>query len=252
MLFNIMLINPKSKSIATTRLIIIGFILIAGSGYWFWVDDIKPKINDTQSNSDYVLKIEALCKETRGVYRACPPCPKNAVCAPCPPPCNCLEGKSWSNENGCVSEANTIDTFDWQTYRNEKYNYEITYPPNFIVYSGFDNKGEVINAIAEAYKIYIGKDSERLRNIGEFSLGIRVFNTSLAPREWFQKNQFRFKSITNTSFLGYPGIEILGFSSVDSFERSIIFRAHNKLFVITNAVVTNPYNQILSTFKFIE
>lgn len=40
-----MFIEHKLKGIATLWLIIVGFVLIIGGGYWFWVDDIKPYLD---------------------------------------------------------------------------------------------------------------------------------------------------------------------------------------------------------------
>lgn len=123
-----MFTNRTPKGIATLWLIIAGFVLIAGSGWWYYIDDIKPKLD----------KIAVACKNTGGIYQRC----ESRYGRPCPIPCKCPEGKIWDwrhAENGCLQKSEDTtknDTSTWKTYRNEKYGFELKYPSNLEVIEG--------------------------------------------------------------------------------------------------------------------
>jgi len=61
-----------NKGLTTFGLIIVGFILIAGSAYWYYVDDIKPYLNKEKERA---CTMEAkLCPDGSAVGRSGPNC----------------------------------------------------------------------------------------------------------------------------------------------------------------------------------
>lgn len=154
------------------------------------------------------------------------------------------------NRNKNISE---IDISDWKTYRNEKYGFELKYPPEWPVWeveikesiSQSIGKTTSINLLNRTHRITITinapaigfedepweliEDSEKI--VSDVSFGKKIIRDKEKGVYWVQMN------ITPYAPSG----------SVSSLKQNYL--------IITDAVnergLLNDYDQILSTFKFI-
>lgn len=85
------------------------FFIVAGLAIAVTVLVLWPagRVPDNSRNQ-YVRQVSELCNETGGSYYECPPCPRDAVCSPCPPACTCLAGTSWVDNKGCTQSDQDV------------------------------------------------------------------------------------------------------------------------------------------------
>lgn len=62
------------NNISTRELIIVGFALLAGSWYWFYIDDIKPYLDDKKNDGIACTQEAKLCPDGSYVGRSGPKC----------------------------------------------------------------------------------------------------------------------------------------------------------------------------------
>ena len=213
------------SKISAYWLIVIGIALIVGSGYWFWVDDIQPKLN---KNSGPVI-----------------------------------EDPEWMREQ--VAKRLEAETADWQTYRNEKYGFEVKYPGDWVIKKTIDNSAVYILIFGSPNFSY--SSSTKLESVitqGR-EMGVRIFKyrSHKSPQELNDAiiHDGNLIGIKNTNFkivgsdrMIYDFVyeETYGHSLhilADSIEIEIGILAGSS----ESASETRKiFDQILSTFKFSE
>jgi len=221
--------NRKIENIPVLWLIIIGTALIIGSGWWFWVDDIKPYLDKNKESQIYVEDQEWMRQQV-------------------------ILQRERERQEVLRSEA---ETSTWKTYRNEKYGFEFRYPADFIAYKEFSGD-EIIIAGVEDNEVWVAKNSNLLRT-GEFSsLGVNIASTNLSPRAWLDRNKKDYtdeneiKSIRDIKFAGRDAVELNGACNPSSVCKLIVVRISNYLAIIISNGAGGEFDQILSTFKFIK
>ena len=186
---------------------------------------------------------------------------------------SCKENCKWNYEY----EQEYDETADWKTYRNTIHNYEIKYPDdsvsarelNFDISLATERSNEVVFIIRDDKESEIDKTS--CLTIESESLIEEQFNLSLSELISDVTNDFKKKELINIngeevvklSFEGSSGLEFTNRRSfLDNEDKDIFFIKHNNIiFIMTlyiiqedkNKINSNRiFNQILSTFKFIE
>jgi hypothetical protein len=147
------------------------------------------------------------------------------------------------------------ETTNWQTYSNEKYGFEFSYPKDNQVYSKINCENE--NKIL----VPAGPDSEYLdiaegrdRCAGESDvLYFKVIKNQNNPREWLNKNYL--PSVDNVSvkdiiFAGYRAVEAKGEGYINSPYKMVVVPFDNYILLIYQNLDTKFFNDILTTFKF--
>ena len=151
----------------------------------------------------------------------------------------------------CKEEEIKDETADWKTYKNEEYGFEIKYPPNlFLVESPW----------LTTTGIEFIEDQWRGKKVHYSFIGIEFIQTPLTPQEWTEKN-----GIKNTETLTIGSFSVLQFYSAGvsggGTHTLIQYSKANILVDIENHVgpagegkkiPDDIYNQMLSTFRFLE
>lgn len=124
---------------------------------------------------------------------------------------------STSSENVATS-SETIDTSDWNTYKNEDYGLKFNYPKNISVkdWSGYVNDWELF--------LNIGKN--KVMNDGAISIGIFRDVTKFDPEKVFWPIPRKDLTIENVK-IGRDGVPAhkvtVSFNSVDGSSNSIVY-----------------------------
>ena len=168
-------------------------------------------------------------------------------------------------------------TANWKTYRNTVHNYKIKYPDNSV--SARELNFDISPVTEKSNKVvFIIKDDKESEIKKMSCLTIEVeplieeqFNLSLSEIIFDVTNDFEKKELINIngeeimklSFEGNGGLEFTDRrGSLDNEDKDIFFIKHNNIiFIMTLYIILEDknkvnssqiFNQILSTFKFIE
>ena len=211
---------------------------------------------------------EVGCIHLEGSANICSDC-GNGICESWENRCNCLED--------CVEEINTSD---WQTYRNEEFEFEFDCFSEWKINVGkiiTNEKGEQRQLISiDNLEILSGdveisfniRENVSLENVLQAEKSLNCYNV-ISGNE--QKNECSFCSVNESNIVvaGYNGKKIVKISKeikckekgncenlcIDHKIRTVIFQKDNNVYTLNTFGGEQPlenFNQILSTFKFIE
>lgn len=159
-------------------------------------------------------------------------------------------------------QLQATDTNEWQTYRNEEFRFEVKYPENFVITESdpsFVKRDGGVFGISISYK-----------EMGSAALHISVIETNLSPLEWLDKHYTAIPPNYNDVYAGHysapqditiNGIPALRFSLLftsGSLQSTVIQKEQNVLYHFAaesnsrGSFSQETYNQILSTFRFME
>lgn len=209
--------NFINKGFGTVWLIILGLILIAGSAYWYYVNESRLK---SDFNQDPLWTSD-------------------------------VDSGSSSTKLGA-----TLDTSNWKTYRNEKYGFEFKYPSNWSN-STEDPRSEELVDFYENYndrdysKDRFGGPMRFFFDVVLDGSTLEQFIDDQIGNEFAQDTSK--KKIEIAGVIGYTRNttdDAIG----DEPVHEVVFKKNNIAFYFTSMRSSNIIllDQILSTFKFIK
>jgi len=159
-----------------------------------------------------------------------------------------------------TSTESYIDISNWKTYKDEKYDYEIKYPPNWklkegysVVSEGKEEKFISIFYIPVGYSSSHEATKSKVENMG---IGICYFKNESAPY-YFTKRQIeiekkkspeKFVSLGSLNFLRTVKYGHIYFESYLKTDKGY-YTIRGRIFDPLNKGYENLIKQILSTFK---
>lgn len=175
---------------------------------------------------------------------------------------------SWKTYPSTSSRQAAIDTSSWKIYRNEEYRFEVTYPSDWIVQE--DKTRRFGSSIAPYSELLYGVIAGGKGGDWRPSFAIQVYSNKdkLTLEQWIAIFSPRgpggvtvVKSTENFSISGSTAKELTIFA-FDHSERAVVAEKFGYIFYL-GSDKDNPndsnfkdhkviYDQILSTFKFID
>ena len=221
----------KSRKIWFMYLGIAIVVLLSASAYgtsYYWQKS-QPKVCTQEAK---------LCSDGSSVGRTEP----NCEFAACP---------SASPSSSVVADA----TADWQTYRNDKYGFEVKYPSALRVWENQQlGTGAIYSVSFENTLAYDNTPGTKVVTAGRKI----VFNVSIYKNS--NQMQDEFKTVTlreqgNTILGGYSAKKLLSPQAPNNIEATVYLIADKNTAIITygtdlNKMSEKDISQILSTFKF--
>ncbi|OGF62869.1 hypothetical protein A2662_00305 [Candidatus Giovannonibacteria bacterium RIFCSPHIGHO2_01_FULL_45_33] len=235
-------INPKQNGLATLWLVIIGFVLIAGSGYWYYVD---YKRSDA-GRKNYGSKIECEIK----TFKLCMPilcgykCPADfkiiwlpvGLPLPATPSVPYVENEEWMRQQEAKRLEAEIAT--WKTYRNEEYGFEFKYPSDWMI----NNNSSTYIILGNYSNDQISVEARKLQTGQNLETETKYIGLSKTQKILVDNS---------TALRG----QSIGGEGDDSFTDLVFVEHSGTLFVVSGGDVKNTQsilNNMLSTFKFLK
>ncbi len=134
----------------------------------------------------------------------------------------------------------------WQTYRNEEYGFEFRYPHEWTL----EETRKVSDKYTQIIVLYSSKDKPVIAGTDGMAFSIV---SNLLPEEKILREKsmpFKYISIIIAGSRGYISQELQGTEGL--YREALIPLGYETLIIHTSPLNLNQFDQILSTFKFIE
>lgn len=162
-----------------------------------------------------------------------------------------------------VPTAEGVDISDWETYRNEKYGYEVKYPEGYTPFSNpFIAKGKpLIPAVPSSNSITIAdtEDYNKLfddPSISFLSISIYKSDSKTNAREWLTREYFRSSEGGNESQITQRvlgGRDFVGITNENILPYWLFVSKEGDYFIVIEQTQKSEFLEgILTTFKFIK
>lgn len=265
----------KQKGFAPILIVLIfsAIFIAAGAGYWYSTSNKKV----AQEPEGIACTMEAkLCPDGSSVGRSGPncefaPCPEEnsaQLANPASVYCEKQGGKleirtgadggqtgfcklpdgseceEWAYFRGECGHANT-DVLGWQTYRNNKYGYEISYPGDWLGGETDPNK-DVAVFFKEPRSV---EDSMR----AHFNVWVYDKNGLTALGWWSERDKKDAVAYVSLGQERINGILMYKFKEESGLGNSYaVFEKDTHIFLVSSSFYDDLFNKLISTFKFIE
>jgi hypothetical protein len=155
------------------------------------------------------------------------------------------------------TQKSASETQDWKTYTNSKLKFSFQYPSDHTAYNDIDQKKPaLIPADSDSNKIYIASNEEMVFCCEPSTLSFSIEESDQAPRQKAEEYLAGWETekpiIKDSMFAGLPAVEASGRGGYGPPHKLIITSRMNSLLIIRQNADDQFFDQILSTFKFLD